>query len=399
MSVDSSSVSVQNVSTSFQSDMSRNVGHAYDVSINESSSSSSYSPFASPSDSMSPSSTSSPPQLYSTSKDVYSSDAANLSVLIEQKLQSMVNPRAIDDSSLIALLIAYTILILLGVTGNGLVCAAVIRKPSMRTGRNVYIINLAISDLLLCIFTMPFTLVDIALKYWPLGECVSLPSIQLSPSLSPSFKVSWHLSSSLAATSTLSPLFFFSFARTSSFRCLLRHLIASHPTSHRTSVLLLFFFNQLLSTWLFNSGPLPSDLHPSFTPTLSPTVMHLMRRWKERRLLLKKSTRWPFHMTGEVSSVTRQCLPPHATVISTSLPLYFIVTYEANIFSQWNRYLFIRLLCPVNWLFVLFNLFSSVLALSLFAWLPRLCVDDSRALHVSLTFIHTSSSSFYFARG
>lgn len=98
----------------------------------------------------------------------------NLSILVQQKLQLFANPRAIDDTSLIALLIAYTILILLGVTGNGLVCAAVIRKPSMRTGRNVYIINLAISDLLLCIFTMPFTLVDIALKFWPLGKLVTI---------------------------------------------------------------------------------------------------------------------------------------------------------------------------------------------------------------------------------
>ena len=87
-----------------------------------------------------------------------------------KKLEQFTHNKAIDDTSLITLLIFYAILIVFGVTGNGLVCAAVARKPSMRTGRNVYIINLAISDLLLCLFTMPFSLVEIALKFWPLGK-------------------------------------------------------------------------------------------------------------------------------------------------------------------------------------------------------------------------------------
>ncbi|XP_064466083.1 neuropeptide F receptor-like isoform X2 [Ornithodoros turicata] len=40
----------------------------------------------------------------------------------------------------------------------------------MRTARNVFIINLAISDLILCLFTMPFSLVEIVLKFWPLDS-------------------------------------------------------------------------------------------------------------------------------------------------------------------------------------------------------------------------------------
>lgn len=78
--------------------------------------------------------------------------------------------KAIDDTSLVLLTLAYAFLIVFGVTGNGLVCAVVARKPSMRTGRNVYIINLAVSDLLLCLITMPFSLVEISVKFWPLGE-------------------------------------------------------------------------------------------------------------------------------------------------------------------------------------------------------------------------------------
>ena len=37
------------------------------------------------------------------------------------------------------------------------------------TTRNVFIANLAISDILLCAFTMPFTLVDVISNYWALG--------------------------------------------------------------------------------------------------------------------------------------------------------------------------------------------------------------------------------------
>ncbi|UYV68402.1 NPY1R [Cordylochernes scorpioides] len=86
-----------------------------------------------------------------------------------ERWKAWVNNRAIDDNALVGLLAAYVVLILTGATGNGLVCMAVARKPQMRTARNVFIINLAISDLILCLFTMPFSLVEIVLKFWPLG--------------------------------------------------------------------------------------------------------------------------------------------------------------------------------------------------------------------------------------
>ena len=38
------------------------------------------------------------------------------------------------------------------------------------TPRNIFIANLALSNLLLCVFTMPLTLADLLTKYWPLGE-------------------------------------------------------------------------------------------------------------------------------------------------------------------------------------------------------------------------------------
>jgi hypothetical protein len=39
----------------------------------------------------------------------------------------------------------------------------------MLTTRNIFIANLAVSDIFLCAFTMPLTLVDLITKYWTLG--------------------------------------------------------------------------------------------------------------------------------------------------------------------------------------------------------------------------------------
>ena len=43
----------------------------------------------------------------------------------------------------------------------------------MLTSQNVFIANLAMSDLLLCLVTMPLTLLDLLTKYWPLGPHIN----------------------------------------------------------------------------------------------------------------------------------------------------------------------------------------------------------------------------------
>ncbi|KAF2365580.1 G protein-coupled receptor rhodopsin-like [Trinorchestia longiramus] len=71
---------------------------------------------------------------------------------------------------LAALLLVYGAVITIGVAGNSLVVLAVVKKPAMPKARNVFIINLAISDLVLCLATMPLTLLEILSQYWPLGN-------------------------------------------------------------------------------------------------------------------------------------------------------------------------------------------------------------------------------------
>ena len=70
----------------------------------------------------------------------------------------------------IALIVAFATLIIFGACGNGLVCYVVARNPHMRTPRNIFIINLAISDLTLCLFTQPSNLMKVLRKDWVLGE-------------------------------------------------------------------------------------------------------------------------------------------------------------------------------------------------------------------------------------
>nr|XP_061800518.1 neuropeptide FF receptor 2-like [Nerophis lumbriciformis] len=56
--------------------------------------------------------------------------------------------------------------------GNGVVCFMVLRRRGMRTVTNLFILNLAVSDLLVGIFCMPTTLVDNIITGWPFGNTV-----------------------------------------------------------------------------------------------------------------------------------------------------------------------------------------------------------------------------------
>ena len=75
-----------------------------------------------------------------------------------------------DTTTQVALIVAFAILIVFGATGNGLVCYVVAKNPHMRTPRNIFIINLAISDLTLCLFTQPFNLMKVSMPVWTLGD-------------------------------------------------------------------------------------------------------------------------------------------------------------------------------------------------------------------------------------
>ncbi|XP_063601911.1 neuropeptide F receptor-like, partial [Penaeus indicus] len=103
----------------------------------------------------------------SSSASSSSSQSGGLNVAFIEKFEKN---RRVSYTAFCTLIFVYSVLIVLGATGNSLVVMAVIRKPAMRTARNVFIINLAISDLLLCLVTMPLTLMELLSQYWPLGD-------------------------------------------------------------------------------------------------------------------------------------------------------------------------------------------------------------------------------------
>lgn len=81
-----------------------------------------------------------------------------------------ISNRRVGDTAFYMLIASYGTLIIFGTLGNILVSFAVIRKPAMRTVRHAFIFNLAVSDLLLCLVTMPLTLMELLSKTWPLGN-------------------------------------------------------------------------------------------------------------------------------------------------------------------------------------------------------------------------------------
>lgn len=73
-------------------------------------------------------------------------------------------------------ILAYFFIFLLSMVGNILVCFIVLENRRMRTVINLFILNLAISDLLVGIFCIPTTLVDNLIT----GQPSILPSSVIS---------------------------------------------------------------------------------------------------------------------------------------------------------------------------------------------------------------------------
>ncbi|KFO20593.1 neuropeptide FF receptor 2 [Fukomys damarensis] len=67
-------------------------------------------------------------------------------------------------------IISYFLIFFLCMVGNIVVCFVVTRNKHMHTVTNLFILNLAISDLLVGIFCMPITLLDNIIAGWPFGS-------------------------------------------------------------------------------------------------------------------------------------------------------------------------------------------------------------------------------------
>ncbi|KAH0623175.1 hypothetical protein JD844_031215 [Phrynosoma platyrhinos] len=68
--------------------------------------------------------------------------------------------------------VAYLFIFVLCMLGNGLVCFIILKSRRMRTVTNLFILNLAISDLLVGIFCVPTTLMDNLITGWPFSNSI-----------------------------------------------------------------------------------------------------------------------------------------------------------------------------------------------------------------------------------
>ena len=71
-----------------------------------------------------------------------------------------------------ALIVTYSVIFLLGIAGNTLVVYVVARNSTMQTITNVFIANLAVSDIMMCLLAVPFTPISGLLHAWPFGKAL-----------------------------------------------------------------------------------------------------------------------------------------------------------------------------------------------------------------------------------
>ena len=101
----------------------------------------------------------------------------NLTIMMETPVRRPAPPMQLGGAVRIPL---YSIIFLLSVVGNTLVILTLIQNRRMRTVTNVFLLNLSISDLLLAVFCMPFTLVPTLLQDFIFGAtmCVLIRYVQ-----------------------------------------------------------------------------------------------------------------------------------------------------------------------------------------------------------------------------
>lgn len=77
-------------------------------------------------------------------------------------------------------IILYIAILLLAIIGNALVILTLIHNRRMRTITNVFLLNLAVSDILLGVLCMPITLIGTLLRDFVFGKlmCKLLPYLQ-----------------------------------------------------------------------------------------------------------------------------------------------------------------------------------------------------------------------------
>ena len=102
----------------------------------------------------------------STSYDVGNATIAAGDVIIAY------NPPTHHPLIVAVYIFCYVLIFILGLSGNSVVVYIVTSNKHMQTITNSFILNLAFSDILLCLFAVPFTPLAYFLPSWPFGEAL-----------------------------------------------------------------------------------------------------------------------------------------------------------------------------------------------------------------------------------
>uniref|UniRef100_A0A8C8VHX3 G-protein coupled receptor 83 n=1 Tax=Pelusios castaneus TaxID=367368 RepID=A0A8C8VHX3_9SAUR len=70
------------------------------------------------------------------------------------------------------LIVAYSVIIIMSLFGNMLVCHVVIKNKRMHSATSLFIVNLAVSDILITLLNTPFTLVRFVNSTWVFGKAM-----------------------------------------------------------------------------------------------------------------------------------------------------------------------------------------------------------------------------------
>ena len=111
----------------------------------------------------------------------------NLSVLMEYYDYDSELSSTHPEMYIVPLIFGVTFLV--GLLGNGLVIYVVLKSGATTTVTNLYLMNLAVSDVMFLVFCVPFTAVTYVLPYWPFGESMCMYIISLRESEVP--KLFW----------------------------------------------------------------------------------------------------------------------------------------------------------------------------------------------------------------
>ena len=80
----------------------------------------------------------------------------------------------VDLEKNLLLIISYGILVIIAFFGNALVCHVIFSRRRMRTVTNIFIANLAVSDLLLVVLNVPFNLAKSLMNDWLFGDVMCI---------------------------------------------------------------------------------------------------------------------------------------------------------------------------------------------------------------------------------